>query len=132
MGNLGAYQAMTTLVKSLGGPAKAATVGLVVIGTAGYGVIRLAEAGGKKLVGVSKKMLADRRARSELIGQSFTVHADGTDDSGVEFKVGSSYTVLENDGDAILVELRGAPDNPYFVSAGFLAMVSDFPAAEVP
>ena len=127
MGNLGGYQSMVTLVKSLGGPAKAVTLGIAVVGAAGYGVIRLAEAGGKKLVNASKNTLANRRAGSRLIGQSFIVHTDGADDSGLEFNVGSEYIVLEHDDDALLIELIGAQDNPHAVSGAFLSTISDFP-----
>ncbi len=131
MGNLGGYQTITTLVKALGGPGKATVVGVVVVGTAGYGAIRLAEAGGKRLVVASKRALTDRRARSQLIGKSFTVSAQGTDDRGLEFKAGSRYIVLEHDDDAVLVELVGDQDNPHVVSASFLALVSDFPSPDL-
>lgn len=128
MGNLGGYQTMTTLVKALGGPAKAVIKGAVVVGVAGYGVIRLAEVGGKKLVNGAKKSFANRRAGSWLIGQSFTVHTEGTSEGGLNFKVGAKYIVLEHDDAAVLIELIGDRDNPHVVSGWFLSSISEFSA----
>jgi hypothetical protein len=38
---------------------------------------------------------------------------------------------LECDGDAILIEVVGDPDNPYFVSSKFLRSVSNFPGGRL-
>lgn len=127
VGNLGIYQTMTTVMKAMGGPAKALTLGVAVVGTAGYGVIRLGEFGGKKLIEAAKATLANRRARSEVIEQVFTIHTDGVADDGLEFKAGGQYRALEQDGDAVLIELFGDGDGHY-VSGAFLATISDFPA----
>ncbi len=59
---------------------------------------------------------------------------DGAD-SGAKLTLhsGDSFRVLECDGDAILIEVIGNPNNPYMVSGQFLATVSAFPTnATVP
>lgn len=122
MSNLGGYQTMTTFMKSLGGPTK----GTLVLLGAGYGVIRLAEAGGKKLWNVTKGSLENRRARSPVSDQSYRVHSEGTSNKGLKFQVGAEFVVLEHDEDAILIELIGDGDNPHVVSGEFLSTISKF------
>lgn len=119
MGNLGTYQAMTTLAKKLGGP-KAL---LAVTAVTGYTVLRPAEAG------IKRALQAIRKRYSPCIeeGAVFTASADGDDGSGFAIRQGDEYRVLERDGEAVLVEVIGHPDNPYFVSGSFLASISDFP-----
>ena len=127
VGNLGGYQTAVQLIKALGGPAKAAVVGVTVVGTAGYGVLRLAEAGGKRGIEALKHTIKKRNAPCELKDRVFTVRADGKDDHGLEFKAGAEYKVLECSDNAILIELVGDDDNPHIVSGAFLATISDFP-----
>lgn len=126
MSNLGGYQTMTTVVKALGGPTKAFVTAAAVLGVAGYGVIRAGEAGGKKIVAVSKEAIAKRRTSSKAAGQIFRIHTSGVDEKGVEFELGAEYRVLERDGDAILIDLMGDNNSPYFVSGVFLATISSF------
>ena len=125
MSNLGGYQDAVRLIKALGGPKRAAVVGLAVVGTTGYGVLRMAEAGGKRGIGALKSAIKKRNAPCELEDRVFTVRTDGTDDQGLEFKLGAEYKVL----DAVLIELVGDDDNPHIVSVAFLTTISDFPSA---
>ena len=118
MGNLGAYQAMTTIAKKVGGP----KVLLAITFVSGYVVFRPAEAGVKKVARAIKK----RSAPCATKGQVFRATSDG-DDRGLKIRVGDEYQVLECDGDAILIEVLGDPGSPYFVSSKFLRSVSDFP-----
>lgn len=118
MGNLGAYQAMTTAAKKVGGP----SVLLAITAVAGYIFIRPAEAGAKKVV----RTIKQRNEPCATKGQLFRASADG-DDGGLRIRVGDEYRVLECDGDSILIEVLGDADNPYFVSSTFLRSVSDFP-----
>lgn len=118
MGNLGAYQRMTTIAKTFGGPHELLAVTLV----SGYAVLRSVEAGVSKVVRAMKK----RRAPCATKGRVFRATSDA-DDSGVKIRVGDEYRVLECDGDAILIEVLGDPGSPYFVASKFLRSVSDFP-----
>lgn len=129
MGNLGAYQAMTTVAKKVGGPKNLAV--LTVAG--GWAVLRVAEAGGKKAVAATRVVLQRRSAPPcATQGQVFEVTADGTDGSaGLTLRMGDSYRVLECDADSILVEVLDNPANPYFLSRQFSTTVSDFPAEDV-
>lgn len=127
MGNLGGYQLVTTVIKALGGPVKAAVV--ILGGTFAAGGLTVA--GGQQGYKVIYKSIKKRRARKEPCptkGQSFAVHAAGIDEQGIEFSVGDVYIVLECDRDAILIELTDNDNNPYFVSAAFIASISDYPA----
>lgn len=56
----------------------------------------------------------------------FDVISNGKSDGGLELNVGDKYRILETDGEAILIEKIGDPNNPYFVSADFLQSVSSF------
>ena len=53
MGNLGLYQVMTTCAKKVGGPEK--LLALVALG--GYGVLRVAEAGGRRVMNLGYRIL---------------------------------------------------------------------------
>lgn len=123
MGNLGAYQTMTTLAKKVGGPA---ALGLVTA-VAGWAIGRGAEAGGKGIFKLAKDAIEKRNAPCPAKGQVIDVVSDGEDGKGLVLQAGDQYRVLEGDGDAILIEVLGGPDNPFFASAQFLATVSDFP-----
>lgn len=51
---------------------------------------------------------------------------DGESNEGLKFKVGDKFKVLESDGDAILIELIGNANNPYFVDVELLRAISDY------
>lgn len=126
MGNLGAYQAMTTLAKKVGGPKNLAAITLAV----GYLAIRPAEAGVKRVVAAIRQ----RDTPCPTKGRTFLVTADG-EYAGLAVTASDQFEVLECDGDAILIALLGREGNPYFVPAEFLSSVSSFPgesAAELP
>lgn len=126
MSNLGEYQRIVTLVKSLGGPeaakkyAVAAAGGIFVAGGFAF-------AGVQKGVGKVRSTLAKRSEQCASMGLAFTVHTDGVDPKGIKLLAGSQYTILECDADAILIEVPDDDDNPYFVSGEFLTSISDFP-----
>ncbi|MGD9962021.1 hypothetical protein [Nocardioides sp.] len=124
MGNLGAYQTMTSLAKKVGGPKALA----VMIAASGWAVGRGTEAGGKYGFKATKAALKRRNAPCPTKGLLFDVTADGTDSgAGLTLHLGDSYRVLECDEDAILIEVLDNATNPYFVSRQFLTTVSDFP-----
>lgn len=117
MGNLGGYQLMTTLAKRVGGPGR--LLALAVAG--GYVVIRPVEAGAKRAFQEIRK----RGVAGPTNGQVFRAMSPG-EDRDLKIRAGDEFRVLESDGDAILIELLGDANNPYFVSGAFLRSISDF------
>lgn len=127
MSNLGDYQRITTLIKQLGGPKAAKAIvaaGAVLLVTAGGA----AHAGYQKAAPKVKDWISKLGQPDALAGHVYAIHIDAEDDQGLAFKAGDTFRVLERDGDAVLIELIGNDDNPWAVSAKFLAQVSDFPA----
>jgi hypothetical protein len=118
MSNLGVYQTLTTIAKKAGGPTR--LVAIIAVG--GYGILRASEAGAKRAV----RTIKERSAPCATKGQVFRVTSEGNA-GGAKMRVGDEYRVLECDGDAILIEVLGDLDSPYFVSSKFLSSVSDFP-----
>lgn len=126
MGNLGGYQTMTTLAKRVGGPGALT----LVIAVGGWAFGRGAEAGGKSVFKAARAAAMKRNAACSTKGQVFAVVSDGEDGKGLELRAGDQYRVMECDREAILIEVLGGTNNPYFTSEQFLASVSGFPAAE--
>jgi hypothetical protein len=125
--NLGLYKTFTTVAKKVGGPGNL----LAAVAASGYVVLRGAEAGGKKAV---KTTRAARKKRSAPVvgeGSLFQVTRPGSEGrGGLTLRQGDAFRVLECDGDAVLIELLGNPDNPFFVSGQFLQTVSNFSAKD--
>ena len=119
MGNLGFYQTMTTFAKALGGPEKA----VAVVGVVGYGVFRTIEAGGRR---VYRVVVEKRSAANAAPDGLFTFAVAAEPGGGLMFHVGDQFRILERDGDAVLIEVLGDANNPYFVSSAVLKSVSDF------
>nr|WP_203722743.1 hypothetical protein [Streptomyces coelicoflavus] len=117
---------MTTLAKKVGGPGALA----VVTAVGGWAIGRGTEAGGKRVFRAAKAAAKKRNAPCPTKGQVFDIVSDGEDGKGLALRAGDRYRVLECDGEAILIEVLGGPNNPYFTSAQFLASVSVFPTAE--
>lgn len=126
MSNLGGYAWITGFIKSVGGPEKAlkytiaAAGGIFVAGGAAF-------AGAQKGVRLLKEKLEKRASPCPTRGETFKIHTDGEDATGVSLRAGGEFTVLECDGPAILIQILGDADNPYFVSSEFLSMISNFP-----
>ncbi|MFH8253189.1 hypothetical protein ACH3VR_22680 [Microbacterium sp. B2969] len=131
MGNLGGYQWITTFIKSVGGPAKAARYA---VGAAGLIFVAggAAYAGGEQAVKVLKSRLEKRAVPCATQGQTFTVAAAADADAGggLTLRAGDAIRVLECDDDAIVVEVIGDENNPYVVSGQLLTSISDFPGGE--
>ncbi|MFJ9597937.1 hypothetical protein ACIRS3_34975 [Streptomyces virginiae] len=125
MGNLGGYQTITTLAKKVGGPGALA----IVTAVGGWAIGRSAEAGGKSIFRAAKAASKKRNAACSTKGQVFDVVSDSEDGKGLALRAGDQYRVMECDGEAILIEVLGGTNNPYFTSAQFLASVSGFPTA---
>lgn len=125
MSNLGFYQTITKVIKSVGGPKRFLGIGMAVAG--GIGVVggmigyKICKASSPKSIELKSDILA-----SEL----FTVTSNGVDEQGLKFCTGEKYRVLGADKDSILIEKMDDSDNPYYVSAGFLKKISDFEKVE--
>ena len=123
MSNLGMYQTITTLAKKVGGPKNL----IILTMGAGYVVFRSGEAVVKKAVKEMVKKIKSKNGKTMPSEERiFAVISNGKSDGGLELNVGDKYRILETDGDAILIEKIGDPNNPYFVSADFLQSVSNF------
>jgi hypothetical protein len=122
MGNLGFYQDITRLIKVLGGP----KIAVPVIVAGGYVVIRVGEASVRTVLRASKTFLASRRNAEPLEGWIYVVHTDCVEVGGLMLRVGDQFRVGEQDRDAVLIDIIGDQNGPYFVSGDFLARVSNF------
>lgn len=126
MSNLGGYQVLTTLAKKVGGPGK--LVALIAGGGAVVGVI--AVKGGEYAIKKGKQALVKYRENKTNLqvkpDDIYTIKHDAESNEGLRFKVGDTFRVLEFDGDAILIELMGNDNNPYFVSGELLKEISDY------
>lgn len=134
MSNLGGYQTITTLIKRVGGPEAAvklvgaAGVLLFAVGGAAYaGVQKATPAVKQKAQQLFDKWQSRSGRLDELAGRTYTISSEVEDEQGLVFEVGTVFRVLEKDGDAVLIEIDGNIDNPWFVSADLLAQISDFP-----
>ena len=132
MSNLGGYQKIVEVVKTLGGPMKATAIVGSAVAVAGYGALRGVEAGVKMGIAASRAALEKRNTPCPTKGQLFKVSSDGEESGGLTLNAGDEYRVLDCDKDAILIEVLGARDNPHMVSGAFLATISGYPAGRRP
>lgn len=121
MGNLGAYQVMTTVAKKVGGPVRLA----VSVAVGGYVVIRTAEGVIKKGIKKVKQNKEIKEFTSPTL-KLYTIHEYGESNEGLKFNISDTYRVLEKDRDAVLIEKIGDTNNPYFVSEELLHKISDY------
>ena len=70
-----------------------------------------------------------RVRNTEKAAVIYTVCVEGTSNEGLHFKVGEKFKVLDDDGDAGLVESIGDNNSPYFVSLKYLSSISDYKQA---
>lgn len=139
MSNLGGYQAITTLIKSVGGPENAKKLAvaaggvLFVAGGATYaGIQKVAPAVKEQAVQLLAKWRSRAESTDELAGSVFTVTSAAESDQGVSFGIGDTFRVLDRDTDAVLIELIGKENNPWVIPADLLAQISDFPVTPRP
>ena len=119
MSNLGMYQSMTTLANKFGGPGNLA----VAIAVGGYIVLRPVE--GVIKTGVKKLKDAKHKKAIET-SILYTASKEGTSNEGLHFNIGDTFHVLEQDGNAVLIEKIGDTNNPYFVALDFLKSISNY------
>ncbi len=126
MNNLGGYQVLTTIAKKVGGPKK--LIALIVGGSAVVGT--LVFEGGKIAFRKGKETVAHFKRKNQKSYQDlqviYIIKQDGESNEGLKLKKGDSFRVLESDGDAVLIELIGNTNNPYFVSKKLLEHISDY------
>lgn len=121
MGNLGLYQTMTTVAKRVGGP-----LGLVaVIAGAGATLGVAVEHSGKAIMNVVKQKRKGRKKGHET-ETLYRVNTFCNAGGGLILRPDNTFRALERDGDAVLIEVLGGTNNPYFVSAELLSKVSDY------
>lgn len=132
MSNLGGYQKIVEVVKTLGGPKKATAIVGSAVAVAGYTGLRGAEALVKKGLSASRAAVEKRKTPGLTKGQLFKVTSEVEVGGELTLRAGDSYRVLGGDKDAILIEVLGASDNPHVVSGSFLATISDFPSSHRP
>lgn len=115
-GNLGSYQTMVTLAKSVGGPKRLA----VAVATAGFVVPRAVEAGvrgmGRRSAAASREPHMPAFHAGEHVLTCREVPLGG----GVRLPSGAAAQVIEQDGDAVLITVVGRDDNPHVVTASAL------------
>lgn len=122
MSNLGGYQILTTIAKKVGGPGN--LVALIATGGA------ILFEGGKYAFKKGKKFVVEAKGKSDKLYKNsqikYLIKKDGKSNEGLELKAGNYFSVLESDGDAVLIELIGNKNNPYFVSKRLLEQISDY------
>ncbi|WP_371967578.1 hypothetical protein [Limosilactobacillus fermentum] len=127
MGNLGWYQLMTTVAKKVGGPKQL----LALVAAGGYVIIRVVEAGGKKVIKLVKKVIKlvkkdNKEKYTSKVLPAYKFIIDGKDDKGLIFSSGDVFYVAARHDDVILIEKEKDDNNPYFVSVDWLMKVSSF------
>lgn len=126
MSNLGGYQTIVEWSKKLGGPGKlvvtlltAGVVGGVVIVKGGGTIVKK----GKQAAAIHKEKKKMESAKAAVI---YTVNTAKKSNEGLELKGGDQFRVLAVDDNAVMIELMGNDNNPYFVDAKLLRSISDY------
>lgn len=119
MNNLGWYQWFTTNAKKVGGPLR--LMGLIAVG--GYAIIRTVEAGAKKSIKVVKAR--HKRALNDEL-PICNVTADGSIEKDVRVKRGDQIKICAIDGNAVMIEVIGNENNPYFIDMKRLKSLTDY------
>lgn len=117
MSNLGYYQTLTTVMKRVGGPIA------FVVELAGAGAV----AGSAITMGIVARVFKRKKKHKKADSKRvFRVNKIGIDNKGKRFNIGDSFRVLERDKDAVLIEIIGDKNNPYFEAEDFLQTISDY------
>jgi hypothetical protein len=111
---------MTTLAKRIGGPPILMVVTMIV----GWAIGRGTESGGKT---IWRRFRRYSKNSTFSACEIFTVTTEADCGSGLLLRKNDKFRVLESDDDAVLIEVMGDAENPYFVSAETLAKISNFP-----
>ena len=136
MSNLGAYQTVTTGIKAMGGPAKAAliAVGSVVALTGSVyrvGVNRGVNMGDRQTVEAKvTEWVRSRFAQfnAHELSEVYTVSANVECGGGLVLHAGDRFRAGKVIDDMVHIEVEGSDDNPFIVSIEQLGQHSDYPA----
>lgn len=119
MNNLGGYQWFTTTAKKVGGPWNL----LAITAMAGYSSLRLFEIGGKKIVKIAK---AHHRQKLKEKATVCNVTTNAHIEANVDVKTGDKIRVYAVDGTAVMIEILGHENNPYFIDMAQLKSITDY------
>ncbi len=121
MGNLGAYQWITTTSKKVRGPINL----LLLAGAIGAALYKGGEAVVRKCINTIKANTTTKTS-IEAKRKLYKITSAGRSNEDLGFVIGDRFRVLESDGDSVLIEKIGDENNPYFVSAELLRVISDY------
>lgn len=113
------YQLITTIAKKVGGP----RVLLLVVAAGGALTLKAGEAIVAK--GMSLKRTFDVRAQEAAKSRVYRVAENADAGGGLTLRAGDEFRVLARDDDAILIEVVGSEENPWYVQAALLVSISD-------
>ena len=119
MNNLGGYQWFTTKAKKVGGPWNL----LAITAVAGYSSLRLLEIGGKKIV---KIVTAHHRQKLKEKATVCNVTTNAHIEANVDVKTGDKIRIYAVDGTAVMIEILGHENNPYFIDMAQLKSITDY------
>jgi hypothetical protein len=118
------YQHLTTIAKKIGGP----RVLLFAVAAGGALAGKASEVGVKAVVRKARSIKRTLEARAEAAAKSpvYRVSEDADAGGGLTLQAGAEFRVLARDDDAILIEVVGDANNPWYVSGDLLASISHF------
>lgn len=122
MSNLGWYQWFTTNAKKVGGPLN--LMGLIAIG--GYAIIRTGEAGVKNAIKLAKNHNKDKSDNEPKKCSIYDVVNPAHIEEGIDVQVGDKIKVCAIDEEAVLIEILGNKNNPYFIDFNLLKSIVDY------
>lgn len=118
MGNLGWYQKTTTIMKKVGGPKKA----IALVMASGYVLGKGIEITGKAIVDLFK----DKNKVGIQQAPLYEIKEDAISNEGVALIKGMKIRILEQDKDAVQIEIIGDNNNPYFVSYDLISKITEY------
>ena len=122
MSNLTGNQTMTTLAKKVGGPRN-----LFILTFVGGGItFKIVEKGAKGVKVKIKDAFIKGNPPEEQIDTIYVVSMNYSEENGINLFVGDEFRILASDEDAILIEVLGDDNNPYFVSEEVLSKISNY------
>jgi len=121
--NLGMYLWMTKTSKRVGGPVNFLAL-VATFGALSYELARIAYGKGKNYIHDFCKENKHWGTESSEIKQ-YKIKKDYIFDNQLSFKKGDSIIILDEDGDALMIEKIGDNNNPYFISREVFATIAD-------
>ena len=113
MGNLGAYQLLTTVAYKVGGPGEL----VAIIAGSGYAILRTAEAGVKRLKPIKSRMKKMSREKADYESEKFEINKSFNDDRGLSLHKGDKIRVLTKIDEEMLLIMKNDDSKPYCISS---------------